>query len=76
MEGRGDFYWPGKQTFSGQYLNNEKHGLGKLELDDGTKYEGGFVRGLQHGGGKLWVKDGGREGEEGRWENGVRVTEE
>lgn len=42
QQGKGVEVWKGRLTFEGSFFRGNKHGSGKLTLEDGSKYEGGF----------------------------------
>ena len=56
------------QIFEGEYRNGRKHGRGRAEWRDGSRYEGEWRNGKQHGQGKAISADGTRY--EGEWQAG------
>ena len=50
-------------TYTGQFLNGKKHGLGRVEWNDGSWYEGGFANGKIEGSGKYRWLDSEYEGQ-------------
>ena len=46
-------------NYSGEYLNNWPHGVGKYIFPNGTIFTGNFFKGDFHGRGKLTYKNGG-----------------
>lgn len=37
--------WPDGKFYSGEYLNDKKHGFGVFQLSDGRRYEGKWAHG-------------------------------
>lgn len=55
--------WPDGRKYTGQYLNDKKHGFGtfewrnaayKYKIADGRKYKGEWLAGKQHGMGEYF----------------------
>lgn len=40
MDGQGVFLWADGRKYTGQYLDDKKHGEGTFEWPDGRKYRG------------------------------------
>ena len=41
--------WPDGKNYQGTWVNEKKHGLGKMIWPDGTNYEGNWVNDKKHG---------------------------
>eukprot|EP00040_Diaphanoeca_grandis_P002509 m.21967 g.21967 ORF g.21967 m.21967 type:complete len:279 (-) comp13630_c0_seq1:210-1046(-) len=73
-----------KASFSGSFVNNEKNGLGTMEWEDGSIYEGMWKDDVFNGQGQLNTKEGVYEGAfvdglrhgkgKMRWSNGQKYT--
>ena len=66
------YRWKDGRVFSGEYLNDKKHGYGIYEWDDDRKYSGYWANGKQHGLGVYHVPKEDRI-KHGLWEDGKRV---
>jgi hypothetical protein len=51
--GRGTWIWPNGNSYSGEYINGTKHGLGRTTDPSGTIYSGEFANDLPNGKGRL-----------------------
>ena len=56
-----------KMQYSGQILDGQMHGKGRLVYDNGEVYSGDWVRGKRHGRGEYVYNDGTKF--EGHWDN-------
>jgi hypothetical protein len=56
MQGKGIFTWKNGQVFEGSYQNDQKHGPGRLRLEDGSVIEATWVDGKPHGKGIYYTK--------------------
>jgi len=43
--------------YEGEFLNDKRHGKGKLYNDGKIKYDGEYLNGKKHGNGKLYLKN-------------------
>ena len=59
---------PGIFQLKGNFVNNLRHGHGKMKFVDGSVYEGQWGSGEQHGSGTLVAADGKKE--VGEWKQG------
>ena len=57
-------------VYTGQWLDNQKHGKGVMIWENGDKYEGQWRDGKISGRGKCWYRNGNIY--EGEWEDGQR----
>ena len=57
METKDDVKGDDGSIYSGQWLEDERHGRGCLKID-GNTYEGNFRHGMKSGDGKLTYKNG------------------
>ena len=71
MKGYGVYTWKDGQKYSGEYLNDLKHGQGTLEHPTGRVYTGGWENGWQHGEGMYTDSKGTKK--RGLWKNGKRI---
>lgn len=69
MHGRGTHHARSGVSYTGEYSDNARHGLGKEERSDGS-WEGEWQFGLQHGYGLLLKKEGNQVARVGRWQFG------
>jgi hypothetical protein len=52
--GYGVYKWANKNTYKGEWVDNQRHGTGDYKWSDGTKsYTGEWVRNNMHGKGIL-----------------------
>ncbi|KER20966.1 hypothetical protein T265_15199 [Opisthorchis viverrini] len=50
LHGWGKFTWEASGiTYTGQFVNSQISGNGRMEWPDGSYYEGGFLQGKRHG---------------------------
>lgn len=72
MDGKGEFIWPDKRKYIGEYRQDKKEGYGIFEWSDGRIYKGYWLNGKQHGEGEFFnPKDKGWK--RGIWNDGKRV---
>ena len=72
MEGVGIYKWSDGRSYTGEYIDDKKHGYGIYRWQDGRKYTGYWYFGKQHGLGIYAVATENRE-KHGLWEDGKRV---
>ncbi len=53
---QGHAIFKGRESYSGNWLNNQFHGFGEHCTSDGFVYSGSFEKGLRHGAGALIVQ--------------------
>ena len=58
MSGKGEFIWPDRRRYVGEYVDDKKEGYGVVYWVDGRQYEGMWKDGKQHGRGKYRNKSG------------------
>ena len=68
---RGVFSWNDSRSYDGQYVKDQKEGVGVFKWPDGRRYEGQWRNGKQHGHGVYTAATG--ESREGEWEEGRRT---
>ncbi len=75
MDGKGIFTFAPNhkkcKEYNGEYMDDRKHGTGKLTYIDGGFYEGQFKNGRLHGEGVMTDKNGNKE--QGEWKKGKKV---
>ena len=49
MSGKGTFHWPDGRSYSGEFVNDLKHGEGLMKNIDGTFHQGKWVNNRKHG---------------------------
>lgn len=59
------------ETYSGEWVQDQRHGFGVCERSDGVMYEGGWLNNKRHGFGITKFSDGSFE--EGQYQNGKLV---
>lgn len=60
-------FWDDGSKYTGQWMDNKKHGNGTMEWYDGRVYKGEWIEGTQYGEGTLLYKDGSYYS--GKWVN-------
>lgn len=53
MNGKGQYTWPDKRLFEGNYIDDKKEGYGEFTWPNGRKYKGNWKNGKQDGEGIL-----------------------
>ena len=56
--------------YTGDYLNDKKHGQGTFNWESGNYYVGGYVEDLRHGYGEMYWADGSNY--KGDWDSGMQ----
>jgi len=65
--GVGTCKWHDQSYYTGDWVQNVRHGNGMYMTEDGCKYEGQWVNDVKHGQGRLTYKDGSTL--DGSWSN-------
>ena len=50
--------WPGGKYYDGDYVDDNKEGVGEFHWPDGKWYKGDWVKGQQHGQGLYYAGTG------------------
>lgn len=72
MEGIGIYKWLDGRSYTGEYLDDKKHGYGVFIWNDGRRYAGYWANGKQHGLGQYEKPSEGKI-KYGLWEEGKVV---
>lgn len=73
MDGHGVFIWPDQRKYTGNYVQDLKHGFGIFEWSDGRKYKGSWSNGKQDGEGEYYNPND-NQWKRGIWKDGKRVS--
>lgn len=58
MDGEGTYRFANGRVYVGQWAMGHMSGYGKMEMPDGSRYEGGYERDMKHGEGTFTWADG------------------
>jgi hypothetical protein len=72
MNGKGKLTWPDGRMYDGEYINDQKEGVGIFMFADGRKYIGNWKDGLQHGEGQFFKGDA-EQPTKGIWKKGKLI---
>ncbi len=75
QSGQGTCVWEGRGTYTGDWQNGKKHGLGKESWNDGSSYDGSYVEGQFEGLGTYIGNIGGGNKYVGHWKTNKREGE-